>query len=274
MRYTNSIDTNLFSFLGLIINRITSLKRNNILEIYSKNSLKVDTIISNNYIEQLYYNYGTIRDNPALQYYYFSLNEDEFVNTYLNEKFLYLNARFEKKIKKVLSEIIANVKMHASPKETAICGYFKENSNEIYLSICNMGLTIKQNIENKTEYIFENDLEAIEWAMKKRNTTRTDTGGLGLYLIRKYIKEIQGEISIISGKGSIIDKRDNSIYSIINEEMNFEKHSLYSFFPGTFITIKFDFLEKELNEVDYTIDIFDLNKMMEDFYGVLNKVSK
>jgi hypothetical protein len=272
MSNTSKIETNLLTVIGLIIKRVTADINGNSLVINLEDQNHNYTI-TEDYIKILSDRFNDLGNNPALQYHFFILDkEDENVNKYLNKDLLSLNLRFEKKIKKVLSELIANVKMHTFPKEAAVCGYYNKLNNEICISVCNIGMTIRQNIELKTKYEFNDDNEALEWAIKRRNTTRVekDIGGLGLHFIRKYMKQSKGELSIISGKGMILDKRDTSRYSIINEETNYEKYLLGTFFPGTLVTIKFQLEEKDSDEIIHTIELIEIKKILEDLDGMFN----
>lgn len=110
-----------------------------------------------------------------------------------------------------------------------------------------MGKTIRQNIKESGSLEFESDTESIIWALKKTNTTRNydESGGLGLYLLRKYLHEIDGIGHIVSGK-SIIELEsgfynNNDINNIILESKN-KIEMDKCFFPGTLITIKVPYI--------------------------------
>ena len=100
-------------------------------------------------------------------------------------------------IKTLLSELIANIKMHVQRVENTTKGYlaatYIKETNYIAISIVNSCRTILTTLKDKN-YEFNSNEDAIIWALKKSNSTRDDeeSGGIGLYLLRKYITKLKG----------------------------------------------------------------------------------
>lgn len=124
------------------------------------------------------------------------------------------------KIKIIISEIKANIQMHVAESDDSCKGYisaYHDVTNEkIIISIANNIRGIKDTLELK-KMVFNNELDAINWCLKKRNSTRKEeeVGGLGLYLLRKYLAEIGGSMSIISGNTYVYFK--NQLYNLKSE---------------------------------------------------------
>ena len=176
------------------------------------------------------------------------------IGAFVSKNFLLCNI---KDIVRAMSEIFVNVKMHTESREVVTCGYYDEVKKQIYFTISNHGITISKNIEERNRYIFKRDIDSIEWAIKKSNSTRdnTEIGGLGLYNTIDFIKEIKGEIWICSGRGFW----HQSNYNI-------EKYENKSSFPGTIITfnIPLDYLSSNMEEV--CIDVISLEEIIGGIY--------
>lgn len=236
---TKILQTNILSVIGLILNRV-KLRNNKVILRIKKNN-KDETIADNYIISRLFHLYS-YNHGDGLKYVYFDFDKNN-LDVFLKDKLKELRLKDYEKLKIILSEMCANIKMHASPCEGSLCSYINIKENKLYISICNFGFTIKQNVELKNKYSFEDDGSAILWALKKLNTTREDnvSGGLGLYLLRKYMFEMNGEAEIVSGK-YFVSLKEN-FYNNINVNHFFvDKEKMRSFFPGVMITIKIDFI--------------------------------
>lgn len=121
------------------------------------------------------------------------------------------------RIKIMVSELIANLKMHTLYQEGTMAGYIDKMKKMLYISIVNYDLTIKTTFRWKQEKNFSNDYDAVMWALKKTNTTRhsDESGGLGLYLLRKYLYELKAQCIIVSGNCFLI--LDENSFDVNNE---------------------------------------------------------
>lgn len=244
----NRFDLNFIGVLSKIISKIESSKSK--LTIILKDYEGTRKKITCNHINEIISNYSRASAPISVINKYFSLNiNNKELEEFLGNELININYKHKKKLVKVISELIENVNMHGSPKEVYVSGYYNFEKDSIMISIFNTGLTIKQNIEKKSNYKFENDKEAILWAIKKSNSTRSniETGGLGLYFTRKYLCSIGGSVEIVSGKGIFKENKYNFIYDINLEEYS-ESDELKSFIPGTLITLVLKYEEYDSNE--------------------------
>lgn len=248
LKNTKKIETNLLSFLGLVLQRMDN--RNNIVDLIIKDSNGIEQIVEDNIIRIIFKKYS-YHSNELLKYNFLTeQNSNDDINTLLIKNLKEFNLLYYSDIKLLLSEFIANIFMHTTDKIGSMAGYITEKE-EILISVCNIGMTIKKNIENINKYRFVNDTEAVVWALKKTNTTRDDEecGGLGLYLLRKYIYKIDAEAYIISGKAFIKLSGKNCFDTLkINDIYLDQDIEMRSFFPGTMIVLKFN------NEKNYTMN--------------------
>ena len=101
------------------------------------------------------------------------------------------------------------------------------------MTIVDCGVTVPQNVNN---YLKSNsglplsDCDAIKWAFKKGNTTKDIPGGLGLAILKDFIKMNNGSIQMISGNGMIEIHGDEVEHFLLKTE-----------FPGTIVNMKFNF---------------------------------
>lgn len=101
----------------------------------------------------------------------------------------------------------------------------------------NYDITFANHIRQVNKMEFENDYEAILWALKKNSTTRQDSGGIGLYFLRKYISDMNGKFSVLSGNSYVeCDKmcynEENENFITVSKRKNLSQH-----FEGTTITL-------------------------------------
>lgn len=155
-----------------------------------------------------------------------------------------LEIRGYQKLQTILSELIANLKMHTRLKEGAIAGYINKPQQMLIFSIVNFDITIRENIKEKNRYIFNNDFDALMWALKKTHTTREEEefGGLGLYWLTKYTSELNGDFIITSGN-SYAEFSVTPYNNISNNKiLNYRKYNLEEYFNGNIITIRIPYI--------------------------------
>lgn len=128
-----------------------------------------------------------------------------------------------------LDELFINATMHSKSNFGVFaCGQSYPAKNRLDFSLVDLGIGFKKNYEN----YFNLDTEAsiaIDWAMKKNNTTRQGDipGGLGLDILKEFIGLNKGRLTIFSGNGFW----ELSSSGIVIEELR-------SNFPGTFINLE------------------------------------
>lgn len=126
--------------------------------------------------------------------------EEDYYLSFLNEELSSYNLKEEQKIKLLLSELFTNIKMHSNSKIGSVM--VSAHSEKIVFCITNIDITIKENITRKKEFLL--DEEAIIWALKKGKSTRKKvSGGLGFYYLRKFLAELGGRFTIVSGNARL-----------------------------------------------------------------------
>lgn len=105
------------------------------------------------------------------------------------------------------------------------------------MTIVNLGKTIPDNVNEffrKTnKKPLESDVDCVEWAFGDGNTTKTTTGGLGLFILQSFIDLNKGKIQIVSGRAFVE-----------YEQGKFSKDLLEKQFPGTIINVEFNANDK------------------------------
>lgn len=128
-----------------------------------------------------------------------------------------------------LSEIFINSRTHGATFDIFCCGQKYPKINKLRLVIVDLGVGIPFNVKNKIANL--SDIECIKWSLKKGNTTKDlskDSGGLGLNAVLEFIKNHNGDMSIISHYGQYNYKE-----KIMKESEDC--------FEGTIVYIDFDY---------------------------------
>ncbi len=138
-----------------------------------------------------------------------------------------------RKFRESISEIFGNAVDHSGTQLGIFaCGQFFPKAHRLDFSIADLGIGIRENIQNRIGLTLDSTA-AIEWAVSGDNTTRQredgKPGGLGLKLIREFIKLNEGKMQIISGIGywsttpKGIEKKDFALPfpgTVVNIEIN------------------------------------------------------
>ena len=180
-----------------------------------------------------------------------------------------MNLKEYNRIKTMISELLANIKMHVQMDNQKCRGYIasccKKEERKLYISVVNNVKSIKDSLQDNN-ISFKTDCEAVLWSLKKTNSTRksNETGGIGLYLLRKYISILNGEIFIVSGKAYI--HMDERCYSQKSEDEIYciEKETLPDVFNGTMITIMVPYDTLDSPQQTLSVSTIDLETMFEN----------
>ncbi|MBE8726960.1 ATP-binding protein [Flavobacterium hungaricum] len=249
------LEANLCALIGTIFEMLES--NNNIISIINIQP-QVETILrKNEFLLPFGFNKITDYNDTVLRYRKFTPTDDLGFNNYIHNELLNKrqfpshSEKLGKEITRNIFEIYENARTHGQCDYIHSCGQFYPNklNKPLYFTIVDKGVNIKQNVSA----FFNQDIDAanaIEWAMKKGNTTKSgDTsGGLGLAVIFEFIKHNKGKIQIISSNG---------FYEYKNE--NTTKRKLTTIFEGTIVNIKFN-----LNDSNY----YSLVNEEEDFENI------
>lgn len=137
------------------------------------------------------------------------------------------------KILESILEIYVNACTHGKTDFVYSCGEYKEDSHWLEMTIVDCGRTIPTNVN---EFLANRHIpllghcDAISWAFIEGHTTKNEPGGLGLAILKDFIRMNDGELQVVSGYGMV---EYNGLKS--------EQSLLKTQFPGTIVNMKFNF---------------------------------
>lgn len=136
------------------------------------------------------------------------------------------------KIKESIYEIYVNAIMHGECEKVYCCGEVEGVRKTLNMTIVDRGRTIPDNVnfymQSKGKIVMSHE-QCIKWAIEPNNTTKADTGGLGLALITDFIRLNEGILHIVSGNGYMEYKQGHLTLISLTEE-----------FPGTIVNMGFN----------------------------------
>ncbi|MBR1235734.1 hypothetical protein [Bradyrhizobium sp. AUGA SZCCT0182] len=140
-----------------------------------------------------------------------------------------MSAALENKFYEGVDELFANSALHSrSQTGVVVCGQFYPRMKLLDFSIVDGGRTIAGSLR-ESGIVRHSDSEAIEWAVISGNTTRQGDipGGLGLKVLRDFIRMNSGKLTIVSGSGLWSQSHKGVI-----------KERLTQPFPGTSVVLE------------------------------------
>jgi hypothetical protein len=235
------VDANMCAPLGAILYRAS---RNLNMVRFERLPESVQKIFQKNGFLS-YYGHAKKADQwgTTIQYQRFERKDDRFFGAYIEQHFKNkaipdMSDALRKKFWESIFELFSNAVIH-SETEMGIftCGQFFPAKNHIDFAIADLGIGIPQTLINKKGLRLPPE-DAIDWAMEGRNTTKTGSipGGLGLKLLREFIRLNRGRIQVVSHTGYWEQRADGNV----------EKKTLPHPFPGTVVNI-------EINTADASI---------------------
>lgn len=183
-------------------------------------------------------------NQTTLPFKIFKLHAEEQFYDYLDS---YMNARgiprmseaLTKRFRQSLFEIFLNAAIHSrSESGVFVCGQFFPQKHRLDFSIADAGIGIRENVRRYTGLNKISSVAAIKWAMIEGNTTKTQKqpGGLGLKLLKDFIRINNGKLQIVSRNGyyefsageDTITRMDNDFPgTCVNIEINTQDTSTY-----------------------------------------------
>jgi len=103
-----------------------------------------------------------------------------------------------------LCELFENAFAHADSASGCIAiGQLYPNKQEVQICVCDAGIGIPERVR-LAGYRFPRQSEAIAWSLENGTTTRAHDGppgGLGLFLLRNFVRVNGGTVRIIANRG-------------------------------------------------------------------------
>lgn len=170
--------------------------------------------------------------NTTIPYQVLSVDDDRYFNNYVFKVFIskpelpQMTTALKKKLTESIYEIFINAKMHSETRKIFICGQFFPKKEKIEFMITDIGLGIKNVVNNAFDANLS-AIQAIKWAVQDKNTTKKGvSGGIGLSLLYEFIELNKGKVQIISNEG----------FWELNEG-NITTKKFDNEFPGTMVNI-------------------------------------
>lgn len=170
----------------------------------------IEAILSKNRF-LTHYGHSKITDSwgTTISYRHFDVKDGRAFAEYLANEFINrpevpdMSNILKKKFQESIYEIFNNSVTHSRTSLGIFsCGQFFPNRNRLDFSVTDLGIGIRQKIQEVTGVELTPE-KAIVWATTDRNTTKrgSEPGGLGLKLLSEFIDKNDGSMQIVSGCG-------------------------------------------------------------------------
>ena len=234
-----SFDANLSAVLGAIFDKRQKEGCNIFLK--APQSPGVRRVLSRNkFFLAFDLNFGNEDRENFIVYKYFGVSDTqtfkEYIDSELIQKKRFPNCtdKAKGKIIESIYEIFANAVSHGGCDRVYCCGevHTRKNKTMLDMTFVNLGLSV---VDNVNRYLQEKggsvlpSCETLEWAFVKGNTTKPIPGGLGLDILRQFIKMNDGTIQMISGDAMLEIEGENHTDTVLDK-----------WFQGTIVTVEFN----------------------------------
>lgn len=228
------VAANLASSLGAILARIADNR--NTIEILNLNGDVLRTLQENRFLASygcktcpkhhhttMWFNRLQLTDSGEFEAYVLQQSSDQ--------NLLKMPDIATRIFRKEVFEIFQN-SIHHSQSETGIfvCGKQFLKENQVYFTITDMGIGIRDSVRNYFKNRRIGSIPALKWALQPHNTTRTNScpGGLGLTELQNFARLNKGGIQIASRFAFYeLDRAGNEYLT-----------SMAVDFPGTAVTLQ------------------------------------
>ncbi len=228
-------DANLCSSLGALLHRAEHL--GNTIDVINVDSQVEKTLCRNSFL--LGYGRTPCQDRygNTIQYMRFEPGDNHQFTGYLNSQLEgkaipEMSPELTRRFFESLSEIFENASTHANSQMGVFaCGQFFVKRNTLNFTVTDLGMGFRENIRRNIHLDLDTP-RAIDWAMRDRNTTKQGDvpGGLGLKILREFIRLNGGKLQIVStdgyweqlSKGKVVKRQLPFPFpgSIVNIEIN------------------------------------------------------
>jgi len=233
------LDANMCAPLGAIFHRQIKGGRRIRLLGYAGDPRKI--ALKNGFLQQFGRDVVKDSNKTTIQYHQFQRQDRDAFETYITTHFRPRSRGLPKmsdlllrKFRASLFELYGNAIEHSETKLGVFaCGQFYPRAHRLDFSIADLGVGMREKVRKHLGRELDAP-EAIAWAMEG-NTTRTGgrPGGLGLRLIREFIKLNGGRIIVVSNDGYWESVKDTLQSKLFNRP-----------FPGTVVTIEINTADK------------------------------
>ena len=173
-----------------------------------------------------------------------------YIDAEIVRYFPVMEAKVKHNLSVYIQELFGNAQIHGACTKVYTCGQYYPVSHKMDFTIVNLGTTIKTNVVDYLEDINEKMPDnCIDWAVQPEHSTkRTNSGGIGLSLMRDFIHYNKGKYQIISG---------NEFWELDKQIVNLRE--LNDPFPGTIVNIEIDQNDTNIYKYDEIKNEYNLN---------------
>ena len=155
---------------------------------------------------------------------------NDYLDTYMQGKGIpSMSEALTKRFRQSLFEIFLNADIHSNSElGIFVCGQFFPKLHRLDFTIADAGVGFLKNVQRFTGCKSMNSCDAIKWALTEGNSTKTGNqpGGLGLKLIKDFIRLNKGKFQIVSRLGYYEFSSDDFFHKMDHD------------FPGTCVNIE------------------------------------
>lgn len=234
----NIFDANLSSAVGAILDNLVNQGNQVTLSLHDHHP--VTASLSRNGFLAAWYKVATPEEKENfIAYKRFHRSDSDEFKRYIDE-WLIRKQKFPKhtdlageKIQESIYEIYVNATTHGDTEYVYCCGEYKPESSTLDMTVVDRGRTIPANVNDFLNRRGQKSLDstsAIEWAFVSGNTTKSEAGGLGLAILKDFVKMNRGCLQMVSGSAVLEFNADRM-----------ESYLLDTPFPGTIVNVKFNF---------------------------------
>ena len=223
---------NMCATLGSILDTFTDNLNNIQIDYISPDIERI--LLKNDFLS--YYGKARIIDNyqTTIKFLKLKPTDGKFFKKYVIEELIgrselpQMSPLLKQKMTEAIYEIFVNAQIHSNSDNIYTCGQFFPNEHKIEFTIVDTGIGFKRKINER----FNKNLsavQAIEWAVKDKHTTKVGiTGGIGLAFLKEFVTKNRGKMQIVSDDGFY---QFDSQVEITN--------TFDGAFPGTIVNLQF-----------------------------------
>ncbi|PTN08657.1 ATP-binding protein [Mangrovibacterium marinum] len=228
----NWFAANMSAALGAILDRFQQ-NMNSINFDY----IKPDTeaiLLKNDFLAYFGYPHRLDSYHTTIRFLKLKPTDGKYFNNYVVEELLgrtelpEMSDLVKDKVAEAIYEIFVNAQIHSETDSIYTCGQFFPAKSKIEFTIVDTGIGFKEKVNRR----FGTNLtatQAIKWATQDKNTTKVGvSGGIGLALLKEFVRKNKGKMQIVSNDGFYEYSRVGEQTSLFN-----------GCFPGTIVNLQF-----------------------------------
>jgi hypothetical protein len=134
----------------------------------------------------------------------------------------------KEKIVEAIYEIFVNAQIHSETQFIYTCGQFFPQKNKIEFTVVDTGIGFREKINRRFESKLTS-IQALKWAVQDKRTTKVGvSGGIGLAVLKEFVRMNRGKMQIVSNDGFYQSDGIQEVMQMFVGE-----------FPGTIVNLQF-----------------------------------